>query len=100
MKRRNFIRNITVSTAGTFTLAGTPVRLLAGNKALKMAAAASDSDNILIFIQLHGGNDALNTLIPVDQYSKYYNLRANIAISDHGGDGKADYQHRLPAGHI
>lgn len=88
MKRRNFIRNITVSTAGTFTLAGTPVRLLAGNKALKMAAAASDSDNILIFIQLHGGNDALNTLIPVDQYSKYYNLRANIAISDHGGDGK------------
>lgn len=88
MKRRDFIRNIAASTAGTFTLAGTPVRILAGNTALKMAAAASDSENVLIFIQLHGGNDALNTLIPVDQYAVYHDIRANIAIPDHGGDGK------------
>lgn len=96
MKRRDFIRNIAASTAGTFTLAGTPVRILAGNTALKMAAAASDSDNVLIFIQLHGGNDALNTLIPVDQYARYHDIRANIAIPEAGPEKYINVDETIP----
>lgn len=84
MERRKFIRNLTLGGAAGFTLGGIPMNLLAGNSALKRIASASDNENILVFIQLHGGNDALNTLIPVSQYNDYYNLRSNIAIPDYG----------------
>ena len=84
MERRKFIRNVTLGSAAGLTLGGIPLNLLAGNSALKRIASASDNENILVFIQLHGGNDALNTLIPVSQYNDYYNLRSNIAIPDNG----------------
>jgi uncharacterized protein (DUF1501 family) len=83
MNRRFFLRNLSLASAGSMVLAGVPVRLMAGSSKLKMAAA-SGNDNVLIFVQLHGGNDALNTLIPVNQYDTYYNYRANIAIPASG----------------
>jgi len=60
------------------------MKLLAGNPALKQMAADSVNDKVLVFIQMHGGNDGLNTLIPISQYTDYYNLRPNIAIRDTG----------------
>ena len=84
MKRRSFIRNISASSLGAFALANIPVRVFAKNNALFRAAAAGDNDNVLIFIQLHGGNDALNTLVPIDRYSDYFYHRANIALPDSG----------------
>ena len=87
MKRRQFIRNISAGSAAGLTLGGIPLNLLAGNQDLKKLAAASDNDNVLIFIQLHGGNDGLNTLIPVKQWEAYYNLRPGIAINNSGTNG-------------
>jgi uncharacterized protein (DUF1501 family) len=84
MKRRTFIRSLATGSAAGLTLGGIPVNLLAANSRLKQLAASSPNDNILIFIQLHGGNDGLNTLIPVSQYTEYYNLRPNIAIREKG----------------
>lgn len=84
MKRRQFIRNMGAGTAAGLTLGGIPLNLLAANSGLKQMAAASSNDNVLIFIQLHGGNDGLNTLIPISQYTDYYNLRPNIAIRESG----------------
>ena len=84
MKRRQFIRNIGVGSAAGLTLGGIPLNLLAANSGLKQMAAASSNDNVLIFIQLHGGNDGLNTLIPISQYTDYYNWRPNIAIREDG----------------
>jgi uncharacterized protein (DUF1501 family) len=37
-------------------------------------------DRILIIIQLSGGNDGVNTSIPLDQYDLYANLRPKIRI--------------------
>ena len=80
MRRRKFIRNIGVAGSGAFTLAGIPISLQ--SKALETfrSVAGSDNDKVLVILQLHGGNDGLNTLIPVEQYDTYYSRRANIAI--------------------
>jgi uncharacterized protein (DUF1501 family) len=72
-----------LASAGSIVISGVPLNLMAGNNRLKMLAA-NGNNNVLIFIQLHGGNDALNTLIPINQYDTYYNYRANIAIPDSG----------------
>lgn len=39
-------------------------------------------DRILILIQLKGGNDGVNTVIPINQYDTYANLRPAIAIPE------------------
>ena len=97
MKRRHFIKNISAASAGAVMLGGYPVRLLAGNSKLKSLAATGNNDNVLVLVQLHGGNDALNTLIPLDQYNLYYNYRPNIAISDSGPRRYIPVDNSLPA---
>ena len=84
MKRRQFIRNMSAGSAAGLTLGGIPLNLLAANSRLNQVAAASTNDNVLIFIQLHGGNDGLNTLIPISQYTDYFFHRPNIAIGETG----------------
>lgn len=41
-----------------------------------------DNDRVLVLIQLNGGNDGLNTIIPLDQYDTLANLRSNIIIPE------------------
>ncbi len=84
MKRRHFIRNVAYGSAAGITLGGVPMNLLAANSPMARLAADSTNDKVLVFIQLHGGNDGLNTLIPISQYDDYYNLRPNIAIRHTG----------------
>ncbi len=80
MKRRKFIRNIAWSAGASFAIGGVPIRLMAEKSPLLRMADQSTNDKILIILQLHGGNDGLNSLIPVEQYDIYYSRRANIAI--------------------
>ncbi len=96
MKRRSFIKNMTAATAGSMMLGGMPLKVLAGNERLKSLAASSNNDNVLILVQLHGGNDGLNTLIPVNQYSIYYNNRPKIAIYESGPAGYIMVDSTLP----
>jgi uncharacterized protein (DUF1501 family) len=53
-----------------------------------LAAQVNCSDvneRILVVIQLHGGNDGLNTAVPLNHYSTYANLRPSLALSNSGG---------------
>jgi uncharacterized protein (DUF1501 family) len=45
---------------------------------LTVALSESQNDNILVIIRLNGGNDGLNTIVPVYDYATYANLRPNI----------------------
>lgn len=49
---------------------------------LQNISNALDNDRVLVLIQLNGGNDGLNTVIPLDQYGAYYAARTNIAIPE------------------
>src|SRR5689334_13879080 len=78
--RRNFLKRLPAAISLPFTLGGIPLNLMAENALTKMARASLDNDRVLIILQMHGGNDGLNCLIPVADYDLYYNQLANIAI--------------------
>ncbi len=85
MKRRDFIKNASIAGAAPFILNGIPFNLMAENTDLLKMAAACPNDRVLVILQLHGGNDGLNAVIPVADYDNYHNVRANIAIPSSGG---------------
>ncbi len=76
MNRRNFIR-----TAGVATVGGLAVRGFSNPLLAPLASGAAD-DRVLVIIQLYGGNDGLNTVIPLDQYSLLSQFRSNILIPE------------------
>ncbi len=77
MDRRQFLRTTTLATVGGLTLRGLSNPVL--GRALKSGDA---NDRILVVVQLFGGNDGLNTVIPLDQYGVLSSLRANILIPE------------------
>lgn len=78
MKRRDFIKKLSWASV-PFTIGGVPLKLMAENPLTRMAQQ-STNDRVLVILQMHGGNDGLNCLIPVEAYDQYYSRRANIAI--------------------
>lgn len=80
MKRRNFLKTLPAAVGLPFTLAGIPMKVMGENVLTRLIRAANENDKVLIILQLHGGNDGMNMLIPVEQYDLYYSRRPNIAI--------------------
>ncbi|MEO8472684.1 MAG: DUF1501 domain-containing protein [Chryseolinea sp.] len=78
--RRDFLKKLPLAMSIPFTIANVPLRVLGESTALAKMAAASNNDRVLIILQMAGGNDGLNCLIPVEKYDEYYSRRANIAI--------------------
>jgi len=94
MNRRHFIKNLGLAASVPVLLNCFPLRAFASP--LAQWAALSNSDKVLVFVQLHGGNDGLNTFVPLNQYSEYYNLRANIALPYTGNRKLITLDTRLP----
>jgi uncharacterized protein (DUF1501 family) len=82
MKRRDFLTAASASVLPVL-LDGFGVKAMARQSVLVqslLATTALNSDRVLVIVYLNGGNDGLNTVIPVDQLTAYNGLRANIAI--------------------
>jgi uncharacterized protein (DUF1501 family) len=77
MKRRDFLKNTAAVSLPIF-LNGLGVQAYGRNSLFNFFNG--DSDRVLVLIQLNGGNDGLNTIIPLDQYDKLANARANVLI--------------------
>jgi uncharacterized protein (DUF1501 family) len=84
MKRRDFFTAAT-SMLLPVMVDGFGVKSFARNSALVqslMKTSALNTDRIVVIVYLSGGNDGLNTVIPLDFYDSYLNLRKNIAIPE------------------
>ena len=75
--RRSFIQALGLAGAGSIMLGGTNVSATAPSP-LSVALSQSENDNILVIIRLKGGNDGLNTIVPLYDYDTYANLRPTI----------------------
>ncbi len=81
MKRKSFIKRTAAATLLPVFINGLTFKSYANSPLLKLLASkALLNDNVLVLVQLNGGNDGLNTLIPLDQYTNLTNARSNIII--------------------
>ena len=78
--RRNFLSKLGVA-GGSMMLAKMPLTSLAASP-LGYMLNAGVSDRVIVLIRLNGGNDGLNTFIPLDQYGTYAANRPQIAIPE------------------
>ena len=61
---------------------GFSLKAWASSPLLRSAARGIEADRVLVLIQLSGGNDGLNTVIPLEYYAAYQRARPNIAIPE------------------
>ncbi len=81
MKRRDFIRNAAPVIAAPALLNGFSVKAFGASPFLDaLTAATANTDHVVVMVQMSGGNDGLNMVIPLDQYANLANARSNILI--------------------
>ena len=80
MQRRDFLK-MGGGASLAFLINGLPISTYASDPMLQMLAKQTAlNGRVLVLIQLNGGNDGLNTVIPLDQYSGLSAARSNILI--------------------
>ncbi len=79
--RRDFLAGLGLAAGTSVMVGGTPVQAL-GRSSLLEQLLRSSSDRVLVLVQLLGGNDGLNTIIPTED-DRYFNARPSLAIPKH-----------------
>lgn len=85
MKRRDFLRqSLPASVALPGIFSGISLNAFGENSPLMNALMnpTTETDHVLVLVQLTGGNDGLNTVIPLEVYGNYFNARSNVAITE------------------
>jgi len=80
LNRRDFIKLSSIASASlTIALSGFPIF---ANKKPKEYNFTEGNDNVLVLIQLQGGNDGLNTVFNLNQYDNLQSVRSNIIVPE------------------
>jgi uncharacterized protein (DUF1501 family) len=81
MQRREFLRTTVPATILPAVINGFSIKAFGADSPLaRLLSGSTVTDHVLVIVQLSGGNDGLNTVIPIDTYGNYFNARSNIAI--------------------
>ena len=81
--RRSFLRNLGVVGTSGFLLNKLAVTAT-GMSPLMSALTTGDDERVLVMIRLKGGNDGLNTFIPVHDFGTYAQVRPDIHLAESG----------------
>jgi uncharacterized protein (DUF1501 family) len=83
MQRRNFIKKAALGAVMPSLFGGYGVHAIGLSPWMEaMTNSTTDTDHVLVIIQLSGGNDGLNMVIPLDQYTNLATARGNILINE------------------
>lgn len=77
--RRGFLKALGLVGGGSMAMGGYSLSAMSSH-ALMPLIAGGNSDRILVLIRLKGGNDGLNTIVPVYDYGTYQSARPRIAV--------------------
>lgn len=82
MKRRQFLKYTVPAAAASAVIGNIPVRAMGMESPLiqSLMGMTTDTDHVLVLVQMNGGNDGMNMVIPIDTYSAYQAARSNVAI--------------------
>ena len=75
--RRSFLQALGIGCTGSIFLGASQLSA-SSISPFAMALNESENDNILVLIRLAGGNDGLNTIVPMQDYDTYANARPSI----------------------
>jgi uncharacterized protein (DUF1501 family) len=81
MKRSTFLKYSLSGLAVPFMFRGQMLKAYASQAELKMFGSFNPNRKIVL-LQMDGGYDGLNVLIPISQYDNLYNARPNILINE------------------
>lgn len=79
--RRSFLQTLGIVGGGTMAFANSALSV-SKPSALTSAINNADTDRVLLIVRLKGGNDGLNTIVPINQYDTYANARPGIRIRE------------------
>ncbi len=83
MNRREFLKLSAPVASLPLLLNGLSVKAYARTALMdRVFKTAVETDRVFVLLQMSGGNDGLNTVIPLDQYSAYQAARPNIALPE------------------
>lgn len=82
MNRKDFLLKSITGGLAPVVINGMGVKAFAENPLMQFLGKAAHEDRVLVLIQLNGGNDGINTVIPLDQYTNLMAVRNNIAIAE------------------
>lgn len=79
--RRGFMKTLGIAGGGMISF-GSSALSVVDSAMLNTALNNANSDRILVLIRLKGGNDGLNSIVPVYDFDLYANKRPNIYIPE------------------
>lgn len=83
MKRIDFLKSTVPAVMIPGLIGGYSIKAHGTGKFLqKIARRAAINGRVLVVIELNGGNDGLNMVIPVDQYANLSKARSNVLIDE------------------
>jgi uncharacterized protein (DUF1501 family) len=86
--RRDFLKGLSACMAGGFFGRGGLTKLPGTNVTYSVAPRGTTTSNIVVFVQMFGGNDGINMVYPLDgkQRTNYEQFRPTLALPNSAAD--------------